>query len=42
MTGHDTIYSWRCSGPKAAIVSQSFQIDNRGFIANFWKAADQL
>lgn len=37
VTGHDTIYAWRCSGTAAAITATVFRIDRRGFISQFWK-----
>lgn len=37
VTGHDTIYQWRCAGAKAAISGTPFKLDRRGFIADFWK-----
>jgi hypothetical protein len=40
VTGHDTLYNWRCSGKRAAIVGQPLRLDRRGFIANLWKPAD--
>jgi hypothetical protein len=42
VTGHDTIYRWRCTGTKAAIEGQPLHLDSRGFIAEFWKPADAL
>ena len=40
VTGHDTIYEWRCRDGRAAIVRTRFQIDRRGFIRRFWKAVE--
>lgn len=40
VTGHDTIYAWRCDGPAAAIAKTVFEVDRRGFIRRFWKRAD--
>lgn len=37
VTGHDTIYAWKCSGTTAAITATVFQTDRRGFISQFWK-----
>ena len=37
VTGHDTIYQWRCSGTKADTVGNAMKVDARGFIARFWK-----
>jgi hypothetical protein len=39
VTGHDTIYAWRCDGPQAAIAKTVFQVDPRGFIRQVWKRA---
>ena len=36
VTGHNTVYSWRCSDGKPAIVQQVFQVDAQGFIADIW------
>jgi len=36
-TGHDTIFAWRCLAGQAAIVRQVFQVDPRGFVAEFWR-----
>ncbi|HWA81593.1 MAG TPA: hypothetical protein VG848_14950 [Acetobacteraceae bacterium] len=40
VTGHDTIYRWRCAGPKAVIIGTVFRVDPRGFVAEMWKQAD--
>lgn len=40
VTGHDTIYAWRCDGPTAAISKTVFQVDRRGFIRQLWKRLD--
>jgi hypothetical protein len=40
VTGHDTIYRWRCDGTKAATAGEPLQVDRRGFIARFWKPVD--
>ena len=37
VTGHDTIYAWRCRGRRAIVEGQPFSIDSRGFINEFWK-----
>ncbi len=37
VTGHDTIYQWRCNGPDPAITRIVSPVDARGFIARFWK-----
>jgi hypothetical protein len=36
VAGRDTVYEWQCSSGKPEIVRQVFQVDPRGFIANFW------
>ena len=35
--GHDTIYQWRCTEGQAEIVSQQNHVDERGFIARYWR-----
>lgn len=40
VTGHDTIYRWRCDGNEAVTSATVFSVDPRGFIAQFWKPAD--
>jgi hypothetical protein len=37
-TGRDTIFQWRCLGPKPAVVRQTLQVDARGFSQQYWKA----
>jgi len=39
VTGHDTIYRWRCRGGRAATVGTPMKLDRRGFIARYWKPA---
>ena len=36
VTGHDTIYAWRCTGGAPAIVKPVFTTDAQGFIAEIW------
>ena len=36
-TGHDRIFEWRCSGRTATATKQTAQVDDRGFIKDFWK-----
>jgi len=36
-TGHDTIYAWRCDGPRAVIERQIDHVDRQGFVAENWK-----
>lgn len=40
VTGHATIYRWRCRGSEAATESVLFEVDPRGFITHFWKPID--
>lgn len=37
VTGHDTIYAWRCHGGTPRIVRQALHVDPRGFVAEYWK-----
>jgi hypothetical protein len=37
VTGHDTIYRWRCVGTRAAAGGPPLGLDPRGFIARLWK-----
>lgn len=37
ITGHDTIFAWRCQNGVPRIVRQIRGIDARGFIAQYWK-----
>jgi hypothetical protein len=36
VTGHDTIYSWKCTAGKPAIDQQVFHVDARGYIVEIW------
>jgi len=36
ITGHATIYIWECQGSEPRIVKQAFNVDPRGFVADFW------
>ena len=36
ITGHDTIYIWRCKAGKAEIDSQGFHVDKQGYIVEIW------
>jgi hypothetical protein len=38
VTGHATIWRWRCEGGKPATVGPPEAVDRRGFIARYWKA----
>jgi hypothetical protein len=40
VTGHATIYQWRCNGPSAAIIRTPAKVDERGFISQYWKRLD--
>jgi len=37
VTGHDTIYGWRCTGGMATITGQPAKLDARGFFADYWR-----
>ena len=37
VTGHDTIYRWRCAGAQAATGAPRLRVDARGFIASHWR-----
>jgi hypothetical protein len=37
VTGHDTIYSWRCIGDAAHAGALIGKLDGRGFFAEYWK-----
>jgi hypothetical protein len=41
ITGHDTIYRWRCDGAKAATSGEPLAVDRRGFISRLWKPVDE-
>ncbi|MEA4907619.1 MAG: hypothetical protein VB089_08365 [Anaerolineaceae bacterium] len=36
VTGHDTVYQWRCAGKTPTVVEQVFDVDAQGYIANIW------
>jgi hypothetical protein len=36
VTGHNTVFSWRCTDGKPAIIEQIAQTDAQGFIADIW------
>lgn len=36
VTGHDTIYSWRCVKDAPELLDQIAQVDAAGFLANIW------
>ena len=37
VTGHDTIYDWRCRGGVPELAEQALTVDARGFIAQYWR-----
>lgn len=37
VTGHDTIYAWRCAGAVAAPGAPIERVDRQGFVARVWK-----
>lgn len=41
VTGHETIFAWSCRAGRAVIDRQPFQVDERGFVANFWYRLDR-
>ncbi len=40
VTGHDTLYSWRCAGGTAVPGAPVGPLDARGFFADYWKKVD--
>jgi hypothetical protein len=40
VTGHDTLYSWRCIGHAAHAGAVVGKLDARGFFAEYWKDVD--
>jgi hypothetical protein len=40
VTGHDTVYRWRCNGAQAATIGEPLAVDRHGFISQYWKPAD--
>lgn len=40
VTGHDTIYSWRCVGRRAEPGSKTGTVDDRGFLRQNWKTLE--
>ncbi len=36
VTGHDTIYSWRCVNDQPQVLQQIAQVDAAGYLANIW------
>jgi hypothetical protein len=37
VTGHDTVYAWRCAGAVAAPGAPIERVDRQGFVARVWK-----
>jgi hypothetical protein len=37
VTGHDTMYNWRCANGIATISGKAGEIDDRGFFVDYWK-----
>jgi len=37
VTGHDTIYDWRCTAGMATITGQPAKLNARGFFAEYWR-----
>ena len=37
ITGHDTVYAWRCAGAVAAPGRPTERVDGRGYVARVWK-----
>jgi hypothetical protein len=40
VTGHDTIYTWRCIGGRAQAGAPIAKLDPRGFFDKYWKQPD--
>ncbi|MCL4393978.1 MAG: hypothetical protein M1482_04090 [Chloroflexi bacterium] len=36
VTGHDTVYAWRCTAGAPTVVKQVFTTDAQGYIAEIW------
>jgi len=37
VTGHETIYRWRCTGSTATTTGEAAKLDARGFFADYWR-----
>ena len=37
VTGHASVFDWRCHDGRPVITEQRFKVDQRGFIAEFWR-----
>ena len=40
VTGHETIFAWRCAGETPEVGEQMSEVDAAGFIANIWYAVE--
>lgn len=40
VTGHDTVFRWRCQGANAVTIGQLLDLDRRGFLSRFWQPVD--
>jgi hypothetical protein len=40
VTGHATIYQWRCDGPRPVASRSALSVDHREFISQNWKRVD--
>jgi hypothetical protein len=38
VTGHETVFQWRCTNGAPLIVKQVFHVDARGYIYEIWYA----
>jgi hypothetical protein len=36
VTGHDTVYSWRCTNSQAQVVEQVATVDAQGYLSQIW------
>ncbi len=36
VTGRATVYEWKCQDGKPEVARQLFQVDSRGYLADFW------
>ena len=41
VTGRATVYEWKCSDGKPAVVKQVFEADAQGYLAEFWSELSQ-
>ncbi len=37
VTGHGTLYAWRCDGPRAVIAARIAHADADGYVAEYWR-----